>query len=309
MQKKPQSVICLLGPTAVGKTAIACQLADQFPVDIISVDSSMVYQGMNIGTAKPTAPMLAKYPHQLIDICDVTKIYSVGNFIDDVIPIIQRSLARNRTPLLVGGTMMYFHALQFGLAKLPTANPMVRKQILAKANTVGWEHLHQEMAVFDPISHAKIKPTDSQRIQRAYEVFILTKQPISSFLLQPPVYNFTLEMFGLKPTVRTSLDDVIKERFATMLATGFLEEVETFFARTDVTAQLPAMRSVGYRQAWQYLANEFDYQTMVASSIHATKQLAKRQYTWLNQWKDLQILTSQAKMLYALQQRLELINS
>ena len=284
-------VIGLLGPTASGKTDLACKLAEIYPIDIISVDSSMIYKGLDIGTAKPSKGIQQLYPHKLIDIRVVTDIYSVGEFIKDVLHEIRQSLANNRLPLLVGGTMMYFNALQNGIAALPEANSVIRQEILKRSLRHGWVALHAELESFDKESFQRIKPTDHQRIQRAHEVYILTQRPLSSFKASTPEYEFKLELLGLMPEDRNELHVKIANRFKDMLSQGLIAEVEGFFNREDISLELPAMRSVGYRQVWEYLEGKASHTEMLEQAIYATRQLAKRQYTWLRNWEDIQILS------------------
>ena len=209
INKKPPFIVCLLGPTASGKTQLGYNIADTIPCEIISVDSAMIYNGMNIGTSKPDQDELVNYPHKLIDIIEPNEIYSVGDFLDNVQTEIERAIAKNKVPLLVGGTMMYFNALQNGIAKLPAANPEIRNKIIKDAETYGWETMHQKLQDIDPVSYQKLNPADTQRIQRALEVFYITHKPISDFVVSKPKYNFNSFYFGLFPQNRATLHETI----------------------------------------------------------------------------------------------------
>ncbi len=283
MQKQ---AIFLMGPTAVGKTALAIKLAQHLPVDLISVDSAMVYRGLDIGSGKPTKEELALAPHQLIDICDPAQPYSAAQFCVDAKLAMQNSWQQQRIPLLVGGTMLYFRALQFGLATLPPANPEIRAQISAQALQLGWPAMHAQLAQLDPITAQRLNVNDTQRISRALEINILTAQPLASFYQQQPIVNldYQLHSFALLPNDRAILHDVIEQRFDQMLSAGLVAEVELLYARLDLSPQLPALRSVGYRQVWSYLDQQIDFTTMRSQAIAATRQLAKRQLTWLRSW-------------------------
>ncbi len=287
MQKK--IIISLLGPTASGKTDLALRLVEQLPLEIISVDSAMIYRGMNIGTAKPSADILAKAPHHLIDIRDPADIYSAADFVADAKREIDAIFAGGKIPLLVGGTMMYVHALQNGLADLPTADATIRKQIEMQAAEQGWPALHQQLADIDPVAGSRINQNDPQRIQRALEVYYLTGQTITQLqqaaTTRPLTYPF-LDI-ALFPQDRIILHQRIEQRFMQMLEQGLIAEVEQLLQRGDLHADLPSMRTVGYRQVWQYLHGELTYQEMIEKAIIATRQLAKRQLTWLRSWLDL----------------------
>lgn len=280
------TIICLMGPTAVGKTDLAVRLVEEFPCEIISVDSAMVYRGMDIGTAKPTADILARAPHALIDIKDPADAYSAAEFCVDAQQCIEGILARNKIPLLVGGTMMYFRALQFGLANLPSADEKIREALFAEGQTLGWPTLHARLALVDPLAASRIHPHDVQRIQRALEIYQLSGKTMSSqhneeSLLQ----KYSLVNVGILCDDRAELHRRIEQRFAEMLAQGFIDEVQTLFARGDLNEQTPSMRSVGYRQVWQYLANKLSFAEMQLRATIATRQLAKRQMTWLRHWR------------------------
>ncbi|HID00412.1 MAG TPA: tRNA (adenosine(37)-N6)-dimethylallyltransferase MiaA [Piscirickettsiaceae bacterium] len=274
-------VPAIMGPTATGKTALALWLAESLPVEIISVDSALVYRGMDIGTAKPTAGERARVPHHLIDILDPADSYSASRFVADVRQCVAEIRQRGRLPLLVGGTMMYFNALQHGLAPLPEADPELRAELTAQ-----WQQdphvLRAELERVDAEAAARIAPADPQRTIRALEVYRLTGTPLSVLQRNTrPQVDFTLMKFGLIPARRQRLHQRIERRFRTMLAQGFEQEVRALYTRGDLTPELPAIRSVGYRQMWGYLAGEYDWDTMVHKGIVATRQLAKRQLTWL----------------------------
>jgi len=280
--------IFLMGPTASGKTALAIELHERFPVDIISVDSALVYRGMDIGTAKPDAATLRRAPHALIDIRDPAERYSAAEFRDDALAAMAQSVARGRVPLLVGGTMLYFRALSRGLAELPSASPELRRSLEAEADAHGWQALHGRLAALDPPAARRIHPNDPQRIQRALEVIALTGQRISD--LQEAQGDSRLGYRVLRlvacPQPRAVLHARIEQRFEQMLEQGFLREVERLRARGDLHRDLPSMRCVGYRQAWSYLEGEIDYDEMCRRAVVATRQLAKRQLTWLRRETD-----------------------
>lgn len=285
--------IFLMGPTASGKTDVAVQLVKHLPCDIISVDSAMVYRGMNIGTAKPSPAVLAEAPHRLIDIRDPVEAYSAAQFCKDAVTEIQAIHATGRIPLLVGGTGLYFRSLQYGLSDLPTANPHIRTQLTQEATQLGWPVLHQRLAKLDPITAQRIHPNDSQRIQRALEVYEVSGYTMTEWYTQAISQPFSGPLLKIvfAPAQRTILHDRIAQRFQNMLAHGFVEEVRELFMRGDLTPELPALRAVGYRQVWRYLAGELDYNGLLEQGIIATRQLAKRQLTWLRaetqtQWFD-----------------------
>jgi tRNA dimethylallyltransferase len=274
-----------MGPTAAGKTEVAVSLCERYPFDIISVDSALVYRGMNIGTAKPDAEILHRAPHRLIDIRDPEDSYSAGDFVRDAHQAMDAIAAAGRVPLLVGGTMMYFRALTDGIAKLPSADLDVRNAIDAEAASVGWPALHARLRVIDPIAADRINENDSQRIQRALEVFessgrsLTDWQEASSEQAAMPATDFT--KIALQPADRQLLHKRIEERLDWMLANGFLGEVEMLMQRTGLTRDLPSMRAVGYRQIWAHLADEYDLEEGRYRALVATRQLAKRQITWL----------------------------
>ena len=275
--------IFLMGPTASGKTDLAIKLAQHYPIDIISVDSSMVYRGLDIGTAKPSAEELALAPHRLIDIRDPAQPYSAADFRQDALAEMAEISAKGRIPLLVGGTMLYFKVLKDGLANLPPADESVRANIFNQAQISGWPAIHQQLAEVDPITAARLKPTDSQRLQRALEVYYVTGKPLSAWHNEQQVQTlpYNLIEFALLPTDRAVLHERIERRFDLMLANGFIDEVKALKARGDLHLELPAIRSVGYRQVWDYLDGVYDQDEMRYRGIVATRQLAKRQYTWL----------------------------
>ncbi len=272
-----------MGPTASGKSALATTLASRFPVEIVSVDSAQVYRGMDVGTAKPSAAERATVLHHLIDIIDPTEVYSAAQFRGDAVGLMQEITERGRTPLLVGGTMLYFKALRDGLSELPQSDASVRAQIDAEAAERGWPALHVELAKVDAQTAARLKPTDSQRIQRALEVYRLSGRPMSALLSRqkqerPP---FRLIEIGLAPNDRSELHRRIEARFDAMLKNGLVEELSLLRKRYILRSGLPSMRCVGYRQAWQFLEGELDRSELRNRGIFATRQLAKRQLTWL----------------------------
>ena len=275
--------IFLMGPTASGKTALACELSDRFALDLISVDSALVYRGMDIGTAKPDAQTLACYPHALVDIRDPIQPYSAADFCSDAVPVMQEISARQRIPLLVGGTGLYFRALQQGLSELPGADPVIRARLAAEAQRSGWPSMHARLAQADPIAAERIGCNDAQRLQRALEVIELTGRPLSDLQRGSTATRFPWRVLklALLPTSRGLLHRRIAERFELMLSAGLLEEVRSLRARTGVHAELPAIRAVGYRQAWEHLDGLTTLAEFRDRSIFATRQLAKRQITWL----------------------------
>ena len=278
-----RGAVLLMGPTAAGKSELAVRLAREFPLEIVSVDSALVYRGMDIGTAKPDAQTRSSVPHHLIDIRDPAAGYSAGEFVLDAAAVMREIWARGRHPLFVGGTMLYFQALSSGIAPLPEASPAVRAEIDARAAASGWAEVHRELAAVDPAAAARIHANDPQRIQRALEVYRLTGRPIS--LLQQARVSVlagvqVLEL-AASPVDRHILHSRIESRFDAMLAAGFLDEVRALRARTDLHAEHPSMRAVGYRQVWRHLAGECGLDEARAQAVAATRQLAKRQMTWL----------------------------
>ncbi len=275
--------ICLMGPTAAGKTDLAVALHDAVPCELISVDSALVYRGMDIGTAKPSPELLARVPHRLVDILDPSEAYSAGRFRDDALAAMDEIASAGRVPLLVGGTMLYFRALERGLADLPTADPALRAELAAEGERLGWPAMHRRLAEVDPGAAAAIHPNDPQRIQRALEVQRLTGHPLSDLqrAARESVPPWRLLKLVVAPESRAWLHERIARRFGSMLDEGFLDEVARLRARGDLHLGCPSMRAVGYRQAWQHLDGEFDREVMVARAVAATRQLAKRQFTWL----------------------------
>jgi tRNA dimethylallyltransferase len=271
------------GPTGAGKSDWALRAAAQFPLEIVSVDSALVYRGLDIGTAKPARQLRERVPHHLIDICDPSESYSAGRFVADALTAIGEIHARRRVPLLVGGTMLYLRALLTGLAPLPQALPALRRQIDAQAAGQGWPALHAELAGLDPDAARRIDPNDAQRIQRALEVCRSTGRPISELqrLTAPPLSGCPLRYWMLAPRDRAQLHERLAGRFGQMMAAGFINEVAALYRRGDLTARHPAMRAVGYRQLWAHLAGEYDLDEAVRRAVAATRQLAKRQLTWM----------------------------
>jgi len=284
--------ILLMGPTASGKTDLAIRLARMAPAEIISVDSALVYRELDIGTAKPSRALRAEIPHHLIDLLDPSEAYSAGRFRRDALAAMEEARARGRMPVLVGGTMLYFRALLRGLARLPEADPAVRAALDAEAAQRGWPALHEDLAGVDPAAAARIRPGDSQRIQRALEVWRLTGTPLSQLQAAasevPAGWRFL--KLGLAPGSRPELHAAIERRFEAMMRAGFLAEVERLHARGDLHAGLPAVRAVGYRQLWSYLEGDCGLAEAVRDAIVATRRLAKRQMTWLRAEPDLQWL-------------------
>ena len=279
--------IFLMGPTASGKTALAVSLVERFPLEIISVDSALVYRGMDIGTAKPDPATLARAPHHLLDIRDPTEAYSAAAFCDDARRLMGDIVARGKVPLLVGGTMLYFRALLQGLDDLPRADAALRNELEAEAASRGWPALHAELAAVDPVTAARLAPNDSQRIGRALEVFHLAGTPMSALLDRARSdLPYRVLQLALIPSDRAVLHQRIAARFDAMLAEGLIHEVETLRRNYALKPDLPAMRAVGYRQAWAYLDGTIDLRELREQGIAATRQLAKRQLTWLRSWPD-----------------------
>jgi tRNA dimethylallyltransferase len=285
--RRPPAIF-LMGPTASGKTDLAIALHERFAVDIVSVDSALVYRGMDIGTAKPDAETLRRAPHALIDIRDPAESYSAAEFREDALAEMAVSAGRGRVPLLVGGTMLYFRALSRGLADLPAADPGVRRALEAEARERGWQTLHDRLARQDPAIAARIHPNDPQRIQRALEVIQLSGRRMSDLQREQERASLPYRVLRLVacPEPRSVLHARIAARFGIMLEQGFLDEVRRLRARGDLHADLPSMRCVGYRQAWGHLEGEFDLDTMRRKALAATRQLAKRQLTWLRRESD-----------------------
>jgi len=287
----PNTIVTLMGPTAAGKTDLALALAELVDVDIISVDSAMIYRGMDVGTAKPPREILARYPHRLVDIRDPTETYSAADFVADARSAVEAALAAGRLPLLVGGTMLYFKAFKQGLAAMPRTRPELRAELLARARRDGLAALHAELLRVDPVAAAGIHPRNRQRLLRALEVYQTTGRPISEFWAMQQ-HGGVAKALGCRlcefavATPREGLSTAIATRFEAMLERGFVDEVRGLMRRGDLSVDLPSMRCVGYRQVWEHLAGATDTETMRARAITATRQLAKRQRTWLNSWRD-----------------------
>ena len=276
-------VIFLMGPTATGKTDIAVALFKRLPIELISVDSAMVYRGMDIGTAKPSKTLLGEVPHRLIDICEPDETYSAASFRRDALQAIDEIHANQRVPLLVGGTGLYFRALESGISDLPDADAEVRQRLESEANESGWQAMHRRLAGIDPVAADRIHPNDPQRIQRALEIYEISGRNMTDHYEDETTRPLPFEVIKivLNPEDRTVLHERIKTRFLKMLDEGFVEEVRSFYESDRFCGTLPAMRMVGYRQVWDYLGGKMDYDQMVEEGIIATRQLAKRQMTWL----------------------------
>jgi tRNA dimethylallyltransferase len=288
--------VLLAGPTCSGKSALALMLAERFPVEIVSVDSAQVYRGMDIGTSKPSPAVRARVPHHLVDVCDPAETYSAGRFRRDALELIGAIRARGRVPLLVGGTLLYFRALTRGIAPLPEADPGLRATLERRAREVGWPALHAELATLDPAAAARIRPADGQRIQRALEVLELTGERLSDIQrrAEPPALGFAA--FAIVPEDRQALYAMIDQRFLAMMEAGLLDEVRALESRRDLHGDLPSLRSVGYRQLWAHLAGACSLAEAVAAGQRATRNLAKRQLTWLRgdaAWRRVRALVDQ----------------
>jgi tRNA dimethylallyltransferase len=290
--------LLIAGPTASGKSGLALRLAELIPAELISVDSAQVYRGFDIGSAKPSHALRERIPHHLLDIRDPEETYSAGEFVADALQTIEAIRARGRLPILVGGTMLYFNALIRGIAKLPTADPNIRRDIDAEALVRGWPALHGDLLLVDSVAADKIHPNDAQRIQRALEVYRATGRPISEWQRETQArHAWRFSRLALVPTDRTWLHERIDQRFRQMMQEGFLEEVRALRARSSLTPEAPSLRAVGYRQLWAHLAGEFDLPTAVARAIVATRQLAKRQLTWIHADPDWEGLDPQQEAL------------
>lgn len=285
-QQKPLAIF-LMASTASGKTALAIELRQHLPVEVISVDSALIYRDMDIGTAKPDHEELALAPHRLINIIDPAESYSAADFRADALKEMKEIINAGKIPLLVGGTMLYFKALLEGLSPLPPANEKIRQQIESLAKSQGWEYLHKQLSLVDPISAQRIHPNDPQRINRALEVFYQTGKSLTELNQEKgEALPYEVLQFAIAPEERSILHQRIEQRFNIMLENGFIQEVEKLHQRSDLHLDLPSIRCVGYRQAWEYLDGEYDYETMVFKGVSATRQLAKRQITWLRGWKS-----------------------
>jgi len=296
--KKP--LICLMGPTASGKSHLAIQLAQHFPFEIISVDSALVYRGMNKGTAKPNAAILTMIPHHLIDIRDPADVYSAAEFREDALRVMKEIDERGKIPLFVGGTMLYFQVLQKGLSAMPSADTQVRAALSAQAVLVGWSALHRRLAMIDPIAAERIHPNDAQRIQRALEVYLISGKTMTSWHQEQAdgLVDYEVHNLIIAPMERSILHERIASRFKQMLMDGLIDEVKKLYARDDLNREKPAIRSVGYRQVWDYLAGQYSVEKMQEKAIIATRQLAKRQLIWLRQWPKAIWFDSEAQGLF-----------
>lgn len=287
MDTRPHAIF-LMGPTASGKTELALQLVEALPCEIISVDSVMIYRGMDIGSAKPDDATLNRAPHRLIDICDPSESYSAAQFSEDALREMETIREKGNIPLLVGGTFLYFRALEKGLSPLPSADAEIRNSLEQQAAQIGWNAMHVRLTQVDPVTASRIHPNDPQRIQRALEVYEITGQPMSTFLDHEPLtaLPYRISKLILSPGERADLHDRIATRFRAMLEHGFVDEVIKLYQRGDLHKDMPAIRAVGYRQIWDYLAGELEYEEMVERGIIATRQYAKRQMTWLRSEQD-----------------------
>ena len=286
-QNKLPSAIFIMGPTAAGKTDLAVNIAKNYPVEIISVDSALVYCGMNIGTAKPSRAVLKEFPHHLIDILDPIEPYSVGNFRQDALTLMLDITSRGKIPLLVGGSMLYFKALQDGLADLPSADPIIRKRLCSEVSDKGLLHLHNRLVEVDPVSAKRIHQNDPQRIQRALEVYEIMGRTLTDLTqVSETTLPYQVTKIVLSPFDRKVLHKRIENRFQKMMASGLLEEVTNLYQLYDNNSELTSLRAVGYRQILQYLAGDYDLETCIEKSIVATRQMAKRQLTWLRAQND-----------------------
>ncbi|AEW44269.1 delta(2)-isopentenylpyrophosphate tRNA-adenosine transferase [Serratia symbiotica str. 'Cinara cedri'] len=304
----PQAIF-IMGPTAAGKTALAIALRQRLPVELISVDSTLIYRGMDIGTAKPSAKELSQAPHRLIDICDPAEVYSVADFCADALKEMSNITSAGYIPLLVGGTMLYYKALLVGLSPLPPANFLVRKHIEQLAATQGREVLHRKLQEIDPTAAARIHPNDFRRLSRALVSFFISGKTLTTLTkISGKSLPYHTYQFAIVPPSRTLIHQRIKQRYHQMLASGFEREVRVLFARDDLHADLPSMRSVGYRQMWSYLSGEISYDEMIDRSICATYQLAKHQITWLRSWSEVYWLDSQ-KLEKALSEIIQVISA
>lgn len=292
MTKYPTALF-LMGPTASGKTDLAIQLAQQCNCEIISVDSALIYKGMDVGTAKPTVAEREKAPHFLVDIIDPLESYSAGDFRRDALRLMKEICARGNTPLLVGGTMLYYKALVDGLSPLPSADPVIRAEIEKEAEQLGWQAMHDLLQEIDPVSAKRIHVNDPQRLSRAIEVFRISGKSLTELTeMKSEPIPYDIKQFAIAPSDKAILHERIERRFHLMLKEGFEQEVKALYERGDLHLDLPSMRCVGYRQMWEYLQGKMDYDEMVYRGIVATRQLAKRQMTWLRGWKNVTWLES-----------------
>jgi tRNA dimethylallyltransferase len=303
---RPAAVL-IMGPTGAGKTDLVLRLAERRPIEIISVDSAMVYRRMDIGTGKPPRAVLERFPHRLVDILDPAETYSAGRFVRDALSAIEEAHRRGRLPVLVGGTMLYFRALRHGIAEMPSADPAVREQIDREAGERGWPALHRELSMVDPKAAARIKPNDAQRIQRALEVFRLTGKPLSEWhaAAHPPAPNVRFFAYAWVPGDRAKLYQGIEARFHRMMEEGFLDEVRALYDRGDLHRDLPSIRAVGYRQLWEHLEGKEPLESATQRAIVATRHLARRQLVWLRaereiEWIDALESTADAQMMRAI---------
>lgn len=294
--QNPLKAIFLMGPTGTGKTDLAVAIRQQLPVEIISVDSALVYKNMDIGTAKPDAATLTLAPHRLIDFLDPSQAYSAAEFREDALREMAEITASGRIPLLVGGTMLYFRALESGLSELPSADPIIRAHLVEDAEKYGWIALHERLQQIDPEAAARIHPNDPQRLQRALEVYELTGQNLTTLQRNQRFENcpYNLLKIALIPDERVWLHQRLEQRFDKMLELGLINEVEQLYQRPDLNIALPAMRAVGYRQVWDYLDGKIDYNLMRNRAIVATRQLAKRQMTWLRSDQGLSLYNAES---------------
>lgn len=295
MSQKGLKIICLFGATATGKTALSLELAKRFHCELISVDSTCVYRGLDIGSGKPTCEELSAIPHHLVDVCDPAIPFNASKFKALAQKAIAKIHQKGKTPLLVGGTMLYFKVLMHGLSPIPQASPWVRAKLLKQADDKGWAYLHEQLNSVDPLSAQRIHPNDQQRIQRALEVYQLTGKPLSSFFNQEHQKGedeYQSLSFGLvaEGGTRNVLHQKIEQRFDDMLKKGLIEEVKVLYSRGDLSLNAPSMRAVGYRQVWQYLHQEVTFEQMREKAIAATRQLGKRQLTWLRSWPDAKMM-------------------
>lgn len=302
MSQHPQTlpkVLCLMGPTASGKSDCAMALADYLPIEIITVDSAQIYQGMDIGTAKPTADEQSKVPHHLIDILDPSQPYSAAQFCTDALQCIEAIQRRGNVPILVGGTMLYFYALQQGLAPLPPSDPAMRAELEAEMEKLGLSALYTQLQEADPVAASRIEPTDPHRIQRALAVFRSSGKTLTDWCKEQKPQNLPFQTINIAiiPSEREILHRRIVLRFTEMLEKGFIEEVEQLYSRAELHSGLSAIRAVGYRQVWDYLAGNTSVAVMEERGIIATRQLAKRQLTWLRRWQDLHCYESNSSQL------------